>query len=233
MDKIISFFDKSSLDKILPKLDSVIDVMQKMMQWAIKLGPICILVLGLIYLLIPPKEANRHFGFRTYFGMGSIPAWLFTQRVSGTLMSVVGLCLYLTANKAAKAFVSMDFMEITEKALAIMKVQIISALVIYVFMFLLTAVMFNRKGVCRFAGIRNTAFGRLLVPDDPSLMPKKKRINFTSKQTPAEAVPAAAQESIPEDTRYTDVAEEEAVEYERQGEQVITADDIVIEGLDE
>ena len=148
---------------------------------------------------------------------------------ASVLEPLVGKIDGLLHVEVRQTFAGMDFMAITEKALAIMKVQIIAALVIYVFMFLLTAVMFNRKGVCRFAGIRNTAFGRLLVPNDPSLMPKKKRINFTSKQNPA---PKAAKESIPEDTQYAEDTEE-AVEYERQGEQIITADDIVIEGLDE
>ena len=101
MDKIMNFIDKVSLEKILPKIDSILDVILWLMQWAVKLGPLCILVLGLIYMLIPPKEANRYFGYRTYFGMGSISAWLFTQRVAGALMTLTGLVLYLMAKKAA------------------------------------------------------------------------------------------------------------------------------------
>lgn len=226
MDKIMSFVNDLSLEKYMPKLDNVLDRMQWLIEWAVKVGPICILALGLIYMLLPPKEANRYFGFRTYFGMGSISAWFFTQRVSGALMTIVGLSLYLIANSAVKTFGSMDIMEMSEKAIDLMKGQVISLLVIYVVMFLLTFVMFNRKGVCRFPGIKNTLIGKL-IPDEPA--PKKKRILVKAKAAPKAIEEAPAGEEIPEEA-----SEEEApVEYERQGEQVITVDDIVIEGLDE
>ena len=147
MDKIMNFIDKVSLEKILPKIDSILDVILWLMQWAVKLGPLCILVLGLIYMLIPPKEANRYFGYRTYFGMGSISAWLFTQRVAGALMTLTGLVLYLMAKKAAETFVGMEYQVLTEKAIGLLKGQIISILVIYVFMFLLTMVMLTFQNI--------------------------------------------------------------------------------------
>ena len=52
--------------------------------------PLILLVLGLIYILIPPKEANHHAGFRTYFGMGSVEAWRFTQRIAGLAWTALG-----------------------------------------------------------------------------------------------------------------------------------------------
>ena len=91
------------------------------------------------------------------------------------------------------------------------------ALVIYVFMFLLTAVMFDRKGNRRFGGKTNTPLDKL--------MPKEEVLE--------EPVPEEAEhlpEEIPEEEYLP--TEEPEIEYEKQGEQVITADDIVIEGLD-
>lgn len=230
MDKIMSFIENLSIEKYIPKLDSVLDGIYWLIEWAVKLGPLCILVLGLIYMLIPPKEANRYFGFRTYFGMGSISAWLFTQRVSGFLMTVVGLILFLTAKGAVKAFDTMELMAMSEKALDLIKSQIIAALIIYVFMFLLTFVMFNHKGECRFPGIKNTIIGKL-IPDES--VPKKKK-NYSKKSgNKKKAKPA---EKVTEEITAEEVLSEEediSLDYERQGEQVITADDIVIEGLDE
>ena len=235
MDKLMSLFDNFSLEKYIPKLDSVLDGVHWLIEWGVKIGPICILVLGLIYMLIPPKEANRYFGFRTYFGMGSISAWLFTQRVAGFLMTVVGLSLYLIANGAVKSFGSMELMDMSEKALDLIKTQIIAALVIYIFMFLLTFVMFNRNGVCRFPGIKNTIIGKL-IPNEPT--PKKKKNSKKKKATPVKKVTEeiASEEAVAEEAASEEVISEEedlSLEYERQGEQVITADDIVIEGLDE
>lgn len=214
MDKIMDLLNNISLEKYIPKLDSVLDLTQKAIELAVRIGPLCILVLGLIYLLIPPREANRHFGFRTYFGMGSIPAWQFTQRVAGMIMTLVGLILLLIAKGAVKNFAGMDLMQISEKAFALIKTQIIWVLIIYVFMFLLTAVMFDRKGNFRLRKPENSKLD-FLFSDDPVLY---KILNAkSSRKEPEEEI----------------VEEEVPVEYERQGEQVITVDDIVIEGLDE
>ena len=214
MDKIMDLLNNISLEKYIPKLDSVLDLTQKAIELAVRIGPLCILVLGLIYLLIPPREATRHFGFRTYFGMGSIPAWQFTQRVAGMIMTLVGLILLLIAKGAVKNFAGMDLMQMSEKAFALIKTQIIWALIIYVFMFLLTAVMFDRKGNFRLRKPENSKLD-FLFSDDPVLY---KILNAkSSRKAPEEEI----------------VEEEIPVEYERQGEQVITVDDIVIEGLDE
>ena len=84
MDKIMDIMNNlGNLEKFIPKLDDIMGLVHKLISLAVRIGPVCILILGLIYLLIPPKEANRYFGYRTYFGMGSILAWRFTQRVSG------------------------------------------------------------------------------------------------------------------------------------------------------
>ena len=209
MDKIMDLMNNlGNLEKFVPKLDTLMGWVQWLISLSVRVGPVCILVLGLIYLFIPPKEANRVAGYRTYFGMGSVDAWMFTQRVSGAIMTVTGLILFLIARSAVKDFDGMDLMDMAQKAFSLIKVQVICALVIYIFMFLLTAVMFNRKGYRRF-GKNNRK-------------PSKK-----AAKTPA--VKKIPQEEAPNEVIAEEVPQ---VEYERQGEQVITADDIVIEGLD-
>lgn len=211
MEKITELLNKvEDLGKLVPELDKVTGWVQWLIALAVRVGPVCILVLGLIHLLIPPKEANRVAGYRTYFGMGSVDAWMFTQRVSGAIMTVVGLILTLVARSAVKKFDGMDLMAMAEKAFDLIKVQVILALVIYVFMFVLTALMFDRKGYRRF-GSKNRKPGK--------------------KTTQAAAIEEPVQEELPQE-EYTEEQTVPQVEYERQGEQVITADDIVIEGLD-
>lgn len=206
MEKITELLDKlEDLEKLIPKLDTVEGWVQWLIAFAVRVGPVCILVLGLIYLLIPPKEANHKAGYRTYFGMGSVMAWRFTQRIAGALMTLTGLILTIIAYRAVGKFADLSLMEMAEKAFSLIKVQVICALVIYIFMFLLTAVMFNRKGERRFG--------------------KKEAV-------PAEKAPQQLPEETPEALPEETPEEELPVEYEKQGEQVITADDIVIEGLD-
>ena len=206
MEKITELLDKlEDLGKLIPKLDTVEGWVQWLIAFAVRVGPVCILVLGLIYLLIPPKEANHKAGYRTYFGMGSVMAWRFTQRIAGALMTLTGLILTIIAYRAVGKFADLSLMEMAEKAFSLIKVQVICALVIYIFMFLLTAIMFNRKGERRFG--------------------KKEAV-------PAEKAPQQLPEETPEALPEETPEEELPVEYEKQGEQVITADDIVIEGLD-
>lgn len=203
MEKITELLNSFSLEKYIPKLDSVMGWVQWLISLAIRVGPICILVLGLIYLLIPPKEANRKAGYRTYFGMGSVMAWNFTQRVAGILMIPTGILLTVIAYIKIGKFPDYDLMTMAQEAFGAIKFQVVCALIIYIVMFVLTAILFTRNGVCRFPNLTTTPIGKLLFKDE---VVKEKK---TSKQAVA----------IPEP------------EYEVQGEQIITADDIVIEDL--
>ena len=213
MEKITEFLNTFSLEKYIPKLDTLMGWVQWLVSLAVRVGPICILVLGLIYLLIPPKEANRKAGFRTYFGMGSVIAWNVTQRLAGILMIPTGLILTIITYKRIGEFSGYDMMTMANVALKMVKSQVICAIAIYVFLFLLTAVLFNRKGDCR--------FGEKVSHLLEKLVPKKILAEVYVKE-PISAEPE--EEPI----------EEEPSEptFEKQGEQVITADDIVIEDLD-
>jgi hypothetical protein len=213
MEKITELLNNFSLEKYIPKLDTLMGWIQWLVSLAVRLGPICILVLGIIYFLIPPKEANRKAGFRTYFGMGSVIAWNVTQRLAGILMIPTGLVLTIIAYVKVGKFPDYDLMTMADVAFQAVKGQAICALIIYVLMFLLTAVLFNRNGDCRFGDRVNDLLHKLV--------PKKVLDEVYVKE------PVSAQ---PEELPQEEVVSEEP--YEKQGEQVITADDIVIEDLE-
>ena len=143
--------------------------------------------------------------------MGSVEAWLFTQRTAGLIMTVSGLILHKAAKKAAKSFAGMALTAVAEEAFELFKVQVKWILAIYIIMFFLAMIAYNRKGVCRFQKLRK-----------PSVK-APKRSKKVIAQEHVEEVPQAEPVAV--------LAED--ADYERQGEQVITADDIVIEGLDE
>lgn len=209
MEKITELLAKlENLGELIPKLDTLTGWVQWLVSLAVRVGPVCILVLGLIYLLIPPKEANRKAGYRTYFGMGSIMAWRFTQRVAGILMVPVGLILTLSAYSTVAKFTSMDLMDMAYAAFNAIKVQAIFALVIFIVMFLLTAVVFDRMGNCRFPDLLDTKLGKWLFLEKSVLAEKIEKRNPQAPQEPVEEY------------------------YEVQGAQTVTADDIVIEGLE-
>ena len=207
MEQITQLLDKlGNLGELVPKLDTLTGWVQWLISLAVRVGPICILVLGLIYLLIPPKEANHKAGYRTYFGMGSVMAWRFTQLVSGALMTFFGLILTIAAFITVGQFKKMDLMEMVDKAFSAIKFQVVCALIIFVFMFVLTAVVFDRKGNCRFPDLMTTKWGKFLFRDE---------------------VVAVKNTEISEDELELD-----PLDFEVQGDQPITADDIVIEGIE-
>lgn len=83
-------FDPAAL---LPNLDSVLDKVAPIARIAVLIGPAAMLIMGLVYLFLSPKEANYYLGYRCYYGMGSVEAWQFTQRLAGIVWSATGLVL--------------------------------------------------------------------------------------------------------------------------------------------
>ena len=92
-------------------------------------------------------------------------------------------------------------------------------------MFLLTAVMFDRNGYRRFRFHTNTFLDKVFFLDledmDPPAIDDYDEDKEYTEEEPVD------EPGIPE------LTEEESEEYEQQDAQVITAEDIVIEGLDE
>ena len=101
-------FDPASL---LPELDSILGVITYAVRIAVLLGPIALLALGLGYLIFAPREANYIFGYRCTFGMGSVEAWRFTQRLAGIVWGVLGLVLTLVMVSLTGKFAGLDVAE--------------------------------------------------------------------------------------------------------------------------
>ena len=223
MEKITEILDKLDFAKFVPELDKLMELVLKCARISVRVGPMCILLLGIIYLFLHPNEANHKAGYRTFFGMGSVYAWRFTQRVSGFIMLITGLVLNGAAKKAAEAFVISNPDMLFVLVFSLIITQIKCVLVIFVFMILLTTVMFNRKGMCRFKALETTVIYKLLTCNVPRTVRKLLRAQKKGQRVKPQ-MPSAPVEEAPEKA-----SEEAPVTYEQQGEQTLTADDIVIE----
>jgi hypothetical protein len=115
--EIMDGFDPATL---LPELGQVFDTMASICRVAVLAGPIVLLVLGLAYLFLSPKEANYYFGYRCYYGMGSVQAWRFTQRLAGIVLGGLGLVLTGVMLVISGGFAGMDTMAMAWKALGCM-----------------------------------------------------------------------------------------------------------------
>jgi len=105
-----------------------------------------ILLLGLSYLLLTPKEANYYLGYRCYFGMGSEYAWRFTQRLAGLLFTGAGLVLTVVMFVIASRFRYMELSAMVWQAAACLLVELAAAILLVLTVNLSAAFHFDRKG---------------------------------------------------------------------------------------
>ncbi len=139
-------FDPASL---LPDLSTVFGWMELACRVAVLVGPILLAVMGLAYLFFSPKEANYYFGYRTYYGMGSVEAWRFTQRFAGIVLGVLGLVLTGVMILVSGGFAGMEVMDMVWKALKCLGIEAVLALVANILITVVTALRFDRRGEYR------------------------------------------------------------------------------------
>ena len=101
-------FDPAAL---LPELDGILEGIVSLARMAVMVGPILLFAAGLAYLLLAPREANYTFGYRCTFGMGSVEAWRFTQRLAGAVWSVLGLVLSIVMFSRTGKFADLEISE--------------------------------------------------------------------------------------------------------------------------
>ena len=141
--EIMDAFDPASL---LPELGDIFGLITTVCRIAVMAAPIILLVLGLAYLFFAPKEANYYFGYRCYFGMGSVEAWRFTQRWAGIALSLTGLILSGIMLVMSMGFPGMDSMEMVWKAFWCLIWQGIIALLVNAAIWIAAALRFDAKG---------------------------------------------------------------------------------------
>ena len=115
-ESIKEFMDAFDPAALLPQLDTVFDKVSLVCRIAVMAGPVVLLVMGLIYLFFTPREANHYIGYRCYYGMGSVQAWRFTQRVAGIIFGALGLILTVVMLFVSGGFAGMAVMDMVWKA---------------------------------------------------------------------------------------------------------------------
>ena len=112
-------------------------------------GPLCLLGLGLLYLLAPPDEANHIFGYRLFWGMSSVEAWQYTQKTAGLVWLVLGLGMTVSM-----AFICNSYRDMAWEAMLLSALisVIVELLLVFVSKLLINAMVvlrFDLKGSLR------------------------------------------------------------------------------------
>ena len=116
MDAIMSLLQVFDPARFMPELNTVLGGIELLARLSVMAGPLLLLALGLLSFLAPPKEANHKLGFRALFGMGSVEAWQFTQRLAGVCWTALGFLLTVIMALICNSFRGLDTMEMVQSA---------------------------------------------------------------------------------------------------------------------
>ena len=125
MGEILSLLQDFDVAKFLPPPETIVTKLELLMRVAVMVGPLVILGLGLWFYLAPPKEANHRVGFRTYWGMGSVEAWQYTQRLAGVLYSLLGTVMTVVLSLVCNGFRGMNPMKMANITIVCVVVEFV------------------------------------------------------------------------------------------------------------
>ena len=146
MDKLLSLFDNFDLAKLLPDLQKVFSDIRTWAGLLVLVGPLVLLGVGLYYMFLTPKEANHRTGFRTPFGMGSVSAWRFTQRIAGLVYAGLGLILLIVMLIWKASWGGLDIIPYVTKAVTALIVQGVLVALAWLGLNIVPAVFFKWNG---------------------------------------------------------------------------------------
>ena len=144
--EMMDAFDPAAL---LPDLAGIGDWIATLARWAVLIGPLVLLALGLAYLFLAPREANYRFGYRCYHGMGSVEAWRFTQRLAGMVLGGVGLVQTVVMLVITGGYGGKEVQSIMDSALTCLIWEIVLAVVSYLTINVIVMINFNSRGSLR------------------------------------------------------------------------------------
>ena len=143
---LINNFDPASL---LPKVDSILGWIELLIRLCVMAAPVIMLIFGLTYWFLPAKEANHEAGYRFYFGMGSVDAWRFTQKLAGIVWTGLGLVLSVVMFFVSSGFRSMEGPQMLDTAVACVLWEIGLMALACLTINILLIIRYDRKGNLR------------------------------------------------------------------------------------
>ena len=133
----------------IPEAQDVLGWVDGLARVAVILGPLLILGFGLLFLLAPPKEANHGAGYRFWWGMASLEAWQFTQRLAGMVWSGLGLVLTVVMGILTGGFSGLDRMDMLTQAMICIGWQAGILIVACIAIDITVVCLFDRRGFRR------------------------------------------------------------------------------------
>ncbi len=143
---LLEGFDPAAL---IPELNTFLGRLEFFLRLGVLAGPLLLLGLGLWYLFKPVKEANHRIGFCALWGMGSVKAWRYTQRLAGICYTALGGVLTLIMFFVSLGFHAEQAMDMASAAFTCLIWQAVLTLICYIAINVVVALFFDWKGNLR------------------------------------------------------------------------------------
>ena len=149
MDAIKSLLEGFDPMALVPDLTAILENLDAALRVVVLAGPLCLLGLGLLYLLAPPAEANHVFGYRHFWGMSSVEAWQFTQKTAGLVWTGLGLGMTVAMSFICNSYRDMAWEAMLFSALISVVAELLLVFLSTLLINALVILHFDRKGTRR------------------------------------------------------------------------------------
>ena len=149
IDDLKSLMDAFDPASLLPDVAEILDFLTAAVRLAVVAGPVLLLLAGLAYLFLAPKEANYHFGYRCFYGMGSVEAWRYSQKMAGLIWTGLGLVLTVVMAILCGNIGGPDLMDVLVEAMIWIGSQGIALVVACIAIDIAVVCVFDRRGFRR------------------------------------------------------------------------------------
>lgn len=136
--------------ELLPDISQIIAFAAPIAKFLALAGSFVMLAFGLYCLMLAPREATYQAGYRFRWGMSSVNAWRFMQRVAGVVYLVLGLGSAVYMALFARDLGQLELMDLLGRSAVYIALQAGLALAGCVITNLLVLLRYDRKGNRRY-----------------------------------------------------------------------------------
>ncbi len=129
MEAFLKDFDFALL---LPELDTFLGQMRFFLGLFLTLGPLCMLIFGLLYYFKPTDSPASRWGFRSYWTSGSDKSWQFAQKIAGMIFMILGGALFLVGLIMSLFFGAMAPDAIANTVFVCVIIELILTLIVWI-----------------------------------------------------------------------------------------------------
>lgn len=149
ISSIAELFSDFDVAAFLPEMGTFLGWVETLLRLCVMAGPLLLLGFGLLYLLAPPKEANYSLGYRFWWSMASLDAWVFTHKIVGYAWTALGFVLTLIMAFVCNAFRRMAPMDMVWCAVKCLIWEAVLTFIVCLAINILVVVTFDEKGFRR------------------------------------------------------------------------------------